>query len=109
MQLGLFVVVVFLSSMDLTGSSKVVKGKRQRRSMYEMLFFSTSSRDAVWFVQMVNAFTNTESWQRLGVPHEPSELPRSHSCAEMCPTLSHQTRPTPQAIAPVPAGSAGQG
>uniref|UniRef100_A0A8C0EHJ6 R-spondin 1 n=1 Tax=Bubo bubo TaxID=30461 RepID=A0A8C0EHJ6_BUBBB len=47
MQLGLFVVVVFLSSMDLTGSSKVVKGKRQRRSMYEMLFFSTSSRDAV--------------------------------------------------------------
>lgn len=47
MQLGLFVVVVFLSSMDLTGSSKVVKGKRQRRSMYEMLFFSTSSCDAL--------------------------------------------------------------
>ncbi|XP_053868044.1 R-spondin-1 isoform X3 [Malaclemys terrapin pileata] len=32
MQLGLFLVVVFLSLMDLTGSSKVVKGKRQRRS-----------------------------------------------------------------------------
>lgn len=47
MQLGLFVVVVFLSSMDLTGSSKVVKGKRQRRSMYETLFFSTSSCDAL--------------------------------------------------------------
>lgn len=62
MQLGLFVVVVFLSSMDLTGSSKVVKGKRQRRSMYEMLFFSTTSCDAVQFMQMVNVFTNTESW-----------------------------------------------
>lgn len=61
MQLGLFVVVVFLSSMDLTGSSKVVKGKRQRRSMYETLFFSTSL-DAVRFVQMVNVFTNAESW-----------------------------------------------
>lgn len=48
MQLGLLVVVVFLSSMDLTGSSKVVKGKRQRRSMYETLFLLfTSSRGAV--------------------------------------------------------------
>ncbi|XP_054079794.1 R-spondin-1 isoform X2 [Rissa tridactyla] len=36
MQLGLFVVVVFLSSMDLTGSSKVVKGKRQRRISTEL-------------------------------------------------------------------------
>lgn len=42
MQLGLFVVVVFLSSMDLTGGSKVVKGKRQRRSMYETFPFSPS-------------------------------------------------------------------
>lgn len=39
MQLGLLVVVVLLCSMDLTGSSKVVKGKRQRRSMYEILFY----------------------------------------------------------------------
>lgn len=46
MQLGLFVVVVFLSSMDLTGGSKVVKGKRQRRSMYETFLFSPSP-DAV--------------------------------------------------------------
>ncbi|XP_062365100.1 R-spondin-1 isoform X3 [Cinclus cinclus] len=36
MQLGLLVVVVFLSSMDLTGSSKVVKGKRQRRISTEL-------------------------------------------------------------------------
>ncbi|XP_030320324.1 R-spondin-1 isoform X2 [Calypte anna] len=36
MQLGLVVVVVFLSSMDLTGSSKVVKGKRQRRISTEL-------------------------------------------------------------------------
>lgn len=101
MQLGLFVVVVFLSSMDLTGSSKVVKGKRQRRSMYEMLFFSTSSRDAVRSVQMVNVFTNTESWAEPGVTREPSELPRSHSRAETCTTLSHWTchSPEPQAIA----------
>lgn len=37
MQLGLFVVVVFLSSVDLAGSSssKALKGKRQRPSMYE--------------------------------------------------------------------------
>ncbi|XP_010222521.1 PREDICTED: R-spondin-1 [Tinamus guttatus] len=36
MQLGLFVAVVFLSSMDLTGSSKVLKGKRQRRISTEL-------------------------------------------------------------------------
>ncbi|KAG6928346.1 R-spondin 1 [Chelydra serpentina] len=36
MQLGLFLVVVFLSLMDLTGSSKVVKGKRQRRISTEV-------------------------------------------------------------------------
>ncbi|NWH76936.1 RSPO1 protein, partial [Piaya cayana] len=36
MQLGLLVVVFFLSSMDLTGSSKVVKGKRQRRISTEL-------------------------------------------------------------------------
>lgn len=35
MRLGLFAVVVFLSSMNLTGSSKAAKGKRQRRSMYD--------------------------------------------------------------------------
>jgi len=103
MQLGLFVVVVFLSSMDLTGSSKVVKGKRQRRSMYEMLFFSTSSCDAVWFVQMVNVFTRTESWAEPGVPHEPSELPRSLSRAEMCTALSHWTCHCPKVQAAAPA------
>lgn len=126
MQLGLFVVVVFLSSMDLTGSSKVVKGKRQRRSMYEMLFFSTSSRDAVRFVQVVNVnvkvgecLTNTESWAEPGVPHEPPQLPKSHSRAETCPPLSRRTCRSPelQATAPAPwqaaptnpAGSTGQG
>uniref|UniRef100_A0A8C4P910 R-spondin-1 n=1 Tax=Dromaius novaehollandiae TaxID=8790 RepID=A0A8C4P910_DRONO len=36
MQLGLLVAVVFLSSMDLTGSSKVLKGKRQRRISTEL-------------------------------------------------------------------------
>ena len=54
MQLGLLVVVVFLSSMDLTGSSKVVKGKRQRRSTYEMVFFFSAPRDALPFVQTGN-------------------------------------------------------
>lgn len=85
MQLGLFVVVVFLSSMDLTGSSKAVKGKRQRRSMYETLFFFTSSRDAVRFMQMVNVFTHAGSWAEPGVPRKPSELPKSLSCAQPCP------------------------
>lgn len=72
MQLGLLVVVVFLSSMDLTGSSKVVKGKRQRRSMYEMLFFSTSSHD------VVNVFTT----------QEPTEIPQCHS---PCPLTCHSS------------------
>lgn len=111
MQLGLFVVVVFLSSMDLTGSSKVVKGKRQRRSMYEMLFFSTSSRDAVQFVQTVNVnvkvgecLTDAESWAEPGVPHEPPQLPESRSHAETCTPLSCRTCCSPglQAIAPAP-------
>lgn len=81
MQLGLFVVVVFLSSMDLTGSSKAVKGKRQRRSMYETLFFFTSSCDAVRFMQMVNVFTHAGRWAEPAVPCKPSELP----CAQPSP------------------------
>ncbi|XP_006038445.1 R-spondin-1 isoform X4 [Alligator sinensis] len=36
MRLGLFAVVVFLSSMNLTGSSKAAKGKRQRRISTEL-------------------------------------------------------------------------
>nr|WEQ50567.1 R-spondin-1 [Andrias davidianus]WMX21258.1 R-spondin 1 [Andrias davidianus] len=36
MQLGLFVVVVFLSFMDVAGSNKVVKGRRQKRRSAEV-------------------------------------------------------------------------
>lgn len=56
MQLGLLVVVVFLSSMDLTGSSKVVKGKRQRRSTYETFFFFSAPPDALPFVENGNVW-----------------------------------------------------
>lgn len=85
MQLGLFVVVVFLSSMDLTGSSKVVKGKRQRRSMYETLSFSTSSRGAVRFGHTVNAFyQHRGALGELGATLNHTPIQR---CAFHCPTL----------------------
>lgn len=80
MQLGLFVVVVFLSSMDLTGSSKVMKGKRQRRSMYETLFFSPP--DAARFLQMVNVKAEQSS---VSPQSSPSPTPMQ-GCALPCPT-----------------------